>query len=270
VNSKAKKRAASRARAGAPSRHATHTHVRPVVAPRRREARLYAYALGLAALAGSVLIGLSVISANRSTGAPPPGGGTSAIVGGAETAGLLDGIPQRGNRLGSSAAPVQLVEYADPQCPYCALYARDVLPTLIREYVRPGRVQLVFRGLWFLGPDSGVALRTAAAAASEHRLWNVLELLYRNQGPENSWVTDELLRSIATGAGADAARVIAARDGAAVTGMVDRWGRLAEADGVDAVPAFFLGRRGGPVERLELTALAAPDFRRALDNALQR
>ena len=254
-----------------------------MVAPKRRDSpsrfsrlnlgvrprRLYAYALGVAVVLGSLLIGLSVVSANRSTTAASTNGNV-AVAGSAETAALLRGIPQQGNSLGSASAPVELVEYADPQGPYGATYARDVLPTLVREYVRDGRVQIVFRGLWFLGADSGTALRTAAAAASENRFWNVLELLYRNQGAENAWVNDRLLRSIVTAAGADATRVFAARDSAEVTTMLDRWRTLAQNDGVNAVPTFYLGPRGGPLERLQVASLTVSEFRTALDKALQR
>jgi protein-disulfide isomerase len=181
---------------------------------------------------------------------------------------MLDGIAQRGNVLGSPTAPVRLVEYADPQCPFCAVYARDVLPTLVREYVRTGKVQLVFRGLAFLGPGSVTALRTAAAASSENKMWNVLELLFRNQGPENAWVTDELLRSIVVAAGADADRVVAERDGAAVGSMIDSWARTAQTGGVQGVPAFFVGRGGASLQRVAPRQLAVPEFRAALDAAL--
>jgi protein-disulfide isomerase len=280
VTSRTKKRAQRHARMASPPRRTQAAHSRSVVAPRRRKEqsrlsklvrsprRLYRAALAFAVLAGSALIGLSLVSAHRSTSAAPSGSRAVVVIGTAETAALLDGIPQRGNRLGSSRAPVQLVEYADPQCPYCAGYTRDVLPILIEEYVRPGRVQLVFRGLWFLGPGSDTALRTAAAAASENRFWNLIDLLYRNQGPENAWVTDDLMRAITNAAGADATRVAAGRNGAAVTTMIDRWGRLAQADGVNGVPAFFVRARGGAFQRLPLTAIAPLEFRQALDNAL--
>jgi protein-disulfide isomerase len=229
--------------------------------------RLHAYAVAAALVAGALLIGLSQISVHRGAAAPSQGGG--ALAGIAETAALLDGIPQRGNTLGSPTAPVRLVEYADPQCPFCAQYARDVLPTLIRDYVRTGKVELVFRGLWFLGPDSGTALRTVTAAAPQKRFWNALELLYRNQGPENAWVTDGVLRSIVTGAGANADSVFAARDGRAVTTTIDGWSRLAQADGINAVPAFFVGRRGGAFERLQVAALSPSEFSTALDRVLR-
>ena len=140
-----------------------------------------------------------------------------------ETAALLRGIPQHGTVLGSPNAPVKLVEYADLQCVYCGVWARDVFPTLVRRYVRTGKVQLEFRGLAFVGADSETALRTALAASEQNKLWNVVELLYRNQGAENSgWVNDGFVKAaLAAIPGLDASRVLAARDGAAVTALAD-------------------------------------------------
>ena len=90
-----------------------------------------------------------------------------------------------------------LVEYADFQCPYCASSARETFPTLVRDYVRTGRVKVVFRGIAMVGPDSLPPLQAAFAAARQDRLWNVTHLVYANQGAENSgWVTERLLRSI--------------------------------------------------------------------------
>jgi protein-disulfide isomerase len=137
-----------------------------------------------------------------------------------------------GNVLGSPTAPVRLVEYADLQCPYCARFAVDVLPTIIRDYVRTGKVQLVMHGLAFIGPDSVTALRTATAAGDQGRMWNVAELLFASQGPENAWVNDELLRSVVTATGANADRVFAARDGAAVGAQIRNWAAEGQADGL--------------------------------------
>jgi protein-disulfide isomerase len=67
---------------------------------------------------------------------------------------LFAGIPQQGNVLGSPMARVTPVEYADLQCPYCGRWARDTLPALVRDYVRTGKLRIVFKGLAFLGPDS--------------------------------------------------------------------------------------------------------------------
>ena len=255
----------------APQRRAPQRRLsRPTLTQSPR--RLYAYAVGVAAAVGALLIGLSLLSARPEEAAAPAAssGGGAAVSDIASTAALLDGVPQRGNVLGSAAAPVQVVEYADLQCPYCALAAKDVLPTIIREYVRTGKVQIVFRGLAFLGPDSVTALRTATAAGSQNRMWNVVELLYRNQGAENAWVTDELLRSVVAASGASPARVFAARDGTAVASRIDGWQRQATTAGVNSVPAFFVGRRGGVLAALGAGVPPVSDFRAVLDRALQR
>jgi protein-disulfide isomerase len=228
--------------------------------------RWYWFALALGVLAAGVLILLSQLSVHRGT-APAV---SKQPVGIAESRALLAGIPQHGNVLGSPHAPVHLIEYADPQCPYCALSARYVLPELIREYVRPGKVQLVYRGLGFIGPDSQIALRTAIAAGAQNRLWNVMDLIYRNQGQENAWVTDEVLRGIVNAAGADTNKVMAARNGPAVTARMNAWATLASTNGVNGVPAFFVGRRGAGLSRIPLRRIDIAEFRGPLNRALQR
>ena len=72
----------------------------------------------------------------------------------------LTGIPQDGRVLGSPDAEVTLVEWADPQCPACRTYTEEFFPTVVDEYVRPGRVNTEFRGFPFIGDDSveGVSL----------------------------------------------------------------------------------------------------------------
>ena len=179
-NSKAHRVQAPRTRpAGARKRPAA-------TAPRSRKS-LYLSALGVAAAAAAILIAVSVTSGRSGSASSAP----ATLSGAAETAALLRGIPQHGTTLGSPNAPIRLVEYADLQCVYCGAWARDVFPTLVRRYVRTGKVQLEFRGLAFVGDDSRVGLRTALAAAQQNRLWNVAELLYRNQGAENSgWIND--------------------------------------------------------------------------------
>ena len=181
---------------------------------------LYAgVAVVVVAVAG-VLIGVSLsggdskksaVTTSPSTSGGSTGSGTT-VAGAAETAALLRGVPQKLNVLGDPKAKVTLFEFADLQCPYCADYARDALPAIVKEYVRTGKVKLVFSGMEFLGPDSDKALRAVYAAGLQNRLWNMLDLLYKNQGAENSgWVTDDLLRAAGKAAGVDVGTMMAAR-----------------------------------------------------------
>ena len=190
----------------------------------------------------------------------------------AETSSLFGGIPQSGLALGDPGAPVTLVEYADLQCPYCGQFAREVLPALVNDYVRPGKVRLVFHGVAFIGPDSQTALRTVLAAGEQNRLWNVAELLYQNQGGENDgWVTDELFRSIATAVpGLDAGPMLADRSSAAITNEIASVQSHAGAAGINSTPSFELGPTGGALERLDVSSLAPAAFRPALDALLAK
>jgi protein-disulfide isomerase len=133
------------------------------------------------AVAGILAAGLIVASV---VGARS--GGTPAVASAGADAALLRGIPQDGAALGSPDAPVTLVEYADLQCPYCAQWSQTAFPELVRGYVRTGQLRMVFRGLAFVGPDSETAVRTAVAAGEQDRLWDVVRLLYANQGAENN------------------------------------------------------------------------------------
>src|SRR5690606_602302 len=91
------------------------------------------------------------------------------------------GVPQDGIALGAPAAPFTLIEFADLQCPFCAVYARDVLPTIIDRYVRPGKLRLELNLLTFLGEDSIRAGRVAAAAAQQDRLWTFTDAFFAEQ-----------------------------------------------------------------------------------------
>lgn len=254
---------APRKRTGTRHRHTPSPPAEPLL---RSPRRLYGAALAVAALAASVLILASQISVHRGEHKATAGAGITGV---AETEALFGGIPQDGTTLGRPDAPVTLVEYADLQCPFCAAYARDVLPTIVRDYVRTGKVRLVYRGLAFIGPDSETALRTALAAGSQHKLWNIVDLLFRNQGPENAWIDDVVLRNVVAATGANTASVFSSRDSAAVTGAMAEAQRRAAADGVRGTPTFMVGRSGGALRLLQLTSLDVGAFQAAFEE-LQR
>jgi protein-disulfide isomerase len=183
---------------------------------------------------------------------------------------LFAGIPQQGAVIGSPMARVTLVEYADLQCPYCGKWAQETLPVLIKEYVRTGKLRIVFKGLAFLGPDSQKALRAVIAAGRQGRLWELVHGLYENQGAENSgWVTNELLRDLCSEIpGVDQAKLVAAGRNGWVRGEMERAAASAEAAGVTGTPAFQIGPTGGQLQTVELTSLAPDGIVPAVESVL--
>jgi protein-disulfide isomerase len=227
-----------------------------------RGSRALLLAVGAALFVGLALIGTSRLAAETD----PP------VRQNAPTSPLLEGIPQDGTALGHPDAPVTLVEYADLQCPYCAHWALGTLPRLVRDYVRTGKLRIESLGLAFIGPDSDKALRATLAAARQNRLWNVVELLYANQGPENSgWASEELIDPIANSVpGLDVERFDADRRLEALDTDMAKAQAQAQAGGVRGTPAFELGPTGSAPETLEVTSLAPDEFAAAIEALLGR
>jgi protein-disulfide isomerase len=183
---------------------------------------------------------------------------------------LFDGLPQDGITLGSPAAPAVLTEFAELQCPFCAAYARDVLPTVVGRYVRPGRLRLELHVLSFLGEDSLRAGTMAAATSHQDRLWPFVDRFYRRQGRENSgYATDDFLRRIAElTPGLAVSRALSDRSLPPAGRTLDRADAAARALGADHTPAFYLRRGDGPLRPLTPSALTPDAFTAALDAAL--
>lgn len=49
------------------------------------------------------------------------------------------------SRVGSQLAPVVMLEFSDFECPYCGQFANTILPSLRKQYIDSGRVELAFR-----------------------------------------------------------------------------------------------------------------------------
>jgi protein-disulfide isomerase len=222
---------------------------------------------GAVALALVVVVVAVVISQGGDDDAGDSGdSGTTA----AKTQEGLTGIPQRGVTLGNPDAPATLLEFADLQCPFCAEYATQALPSVVDRYVRSGKLKLQLRLLAFLGPDSKRGADVAAGATLQNRLWQFSELFYRNQGTENSgYATDRFLRGLARDTpGLDVAQVSKDLDTPPATRLLRQADRQAKALGVTGTPSFFLVRRGAMPEPLEVSSLDADSFTSALDAAL--
>ncbi len=216
-----------------------------------------------AALVAALAIVLSVVLAggNGSTAAP-----ASVVTDVAD----LSGIPQHGLVLGNPLARVTLTQYVDTSCPVCKDYEAGTFPALAREYVRAGTVKIETRLLDFVGPSSPRGRALVLAAARQDRAYQLLELLYANQGDERTdWLTDDLARALARHVpGLDAERLLADAARAAVRREGARFDAQAAGDGVQGTPTFVLTTPDGVRHLLGAGSPGVEPFRRALDRAL--
>jgi protein-disulfide isomerase len=214
--------------------------------------------------AGAVFLAIVVVAVLIVVSSGGSGGDTN-LEEKAEVNQLLAGIPQEGLVLGDPKAPVELVEFADLQCPYCKAYSEEILPPIIESRVKDGEVKIDFRNFTIIGPQSTPAGAAALAAGKQGRGWSYVELFYRNQGQEGSdYVNDEFLEAIAKGAGVkDVARWNEERE--SFVPQVERTTSEAQQLGFSGTPSFAI--KGPSTKGME--PLSTPGSTGAIENAIE-
>lgn len=241
----------------------SHRQEQEAAARKRRLVQLAAVA-AVAAIAVVVLIVVSSSGGEEDTAADG-----AAVAGVSESRAMLEGIPQDGTTLGDPKAEKVLTEFADLQCPFCRDYALQVLPQVIRDYVRPGKLRLDLRLLRFIGPDSDRGGRAAYAAAEQDRMWDFVDLWYRNQGPEGSgYADDAFIADLAQAARLRRGSALEAIETSAHEEQLTQAEGMASAAGIDSTPSFLLGDEPGQGRRLSVPELTYDAFRQALDAQL--
>jgi protein-disulfide isomerase len=226
--------------------------------------------LVLAGAAVGIALAFGGGSSSAST-VPSVGTLTNALPGAAEVQKMFSGVPQRRTILGSPKAPVTMIEYIDLQCSACRLFETQTMPSIVRRYVRTGKVRVEARPIVAIGPDSERGVLGSLAAARQDRLFNFAQILYDNQGPENGgWLTNGMVktaaasiprldvRSFERALGSDAVRV-----------QAKKFADDATAANVSGTPTLYVGKTGGKLHETSPGLVPdVPTLAAALDKAL--
>jgi hypothetical protein len=94
---------------------------------------------------------------------------------------IFGGVPQEGDRLGSSDAPVTIEIFNDLQCSSCREDFLSTIPALTENYARPGSVKLLYRHYSNAENLIERGFFGAEAAAEQGYGWQYIYLFFRNQ-----------------------------------------------------------------------------------------
>ncbi|HET7120202.1 MAG TPA: thioredoxin domain-containing protein [Solirubrobacterales bacterium] len=139
-----------------------------------RRGRLWVIALlslGLVALAYSI-VEISTKKADT---------GIVHVAGISEAQEIFGGIPQAGQRLGSSDAPVTAEVFNDLQCSNCRDAFLATIPALSERYARSGEVKFLYRHYSNSENPQQLGFYGAEAAAEQGYGWQYTYLFFRNQ-----------------------------------------------------------------------------------------
>lgn len=192
---------------------------------------------GLAVLAGVALVAFTALTAPR--GVDP---GSAALVEPpiSPPTAMVDGTA-----LGAADSPVVLEVYSDYQCPVCGRFAREYLPVLVRDFVEPGQLRIVDRGIDILGQgdpneslDAGAA---AVCAGQQDRYWDYHNWLFWNQRGENRGAfARDRLTTIAESIGLDVPTWQACFSKGDAANEVRAQTAAAAAAGINSTPTFVI------------------------------
>jgi protein-disulfide isomerase len=188
---------------------------------------------------------------------------------------LVGGIPQAGNVLGKSTAPVTLQYFGDLECPICKDFTLGALPSIMQKWAGTGKLRIEYRSLETATREPEVFKTqqvAALAAGKQNKLWYFIELFYREQGEENSgYVTESYLQNLARQVpGLNISQWTSDRNDPALASQVAADAQAANNAGFNGTPSFLIGKTGGTFSKLEYGSLTDPtSFNEAIEKTLK-
>jgi protein-disulfide isomerase len=226
-----------------------------------RRTRLTQLGIVIAIVAAIVVAIVVATSGGSKKGIPTSKKETNATV--AEVTSLVGGIAQNGNVLGNPEARLTLQYFGDLECPICRDFTLNVLPSVIPQWVKTGKLKIEYRSLETATrePEIFKTQQVAAlAAGKQNKMWNFLETFYHEQGEEGSgYVNESYLQKLAQQVpGLNLAQWTSDRSDPALASQVTNDAQAASNAGFTGTPSFLIGKTGGSLQKLEAGTFSEP------------
>lgn len=139
---------------------------------------------------------------------------------------------------GDQSAPWTLLLFDDFACSACRMFEREAMPTLLRDYVDPGRLRLAVHTIPLQAPGLAAASEVALSkcAAERGKFWLFREAMFARPSPDAEDTATVLSRVL--GPESDPCPATAQDDGRRLV-------ELAQRAGLQGTPYFLLGRVSG-------------------------
>jgi len=139
---------------------------------------------------------------------------------------------------GDKNAPVEIIEFSDFQCPFCGRFYEQTLPDIEKNYIKTGKVKLVYRDfpLSSIHPYAQKAAEAAECADDQGKFWEMHDKIFENQRAIG--ITD--LKGYAKDLGLDTGKFNDCLDSGKFAAEVQKDTSDGRAAGVTGTPAFFI------------------------------
>jgi protein-disulfide isomerase len=180
----------------------------------------------------------------------------------------LPPVTSQGYLMGSSTAPIEVVEFGDFECPACNRFTEVTEPDVRTQFINSGKIRFRFIDFPLLNVHRNTLNASVAAACADQQgqFWPMHDALYAKQDQWNGEATsspDKILKDIAHALpGIDAAKFDQCLDTRQTLGKVQSHLKIATDAKVQGTPTFIIG--GKMYDQLS----GFDEFKQAVDQAI--
>ena len=143
--------------------------------------------------------------------------------------------------MGNANAPITILEWGDYQCTFCYKFHENTLNIINDEFIKTGKVKLVFKDFPLNGPDSLLAAEAAYCSEDQEKYWQYHDELYKNwAGEKTGWITRESLDRFAVTIDLDLEEFNTCLDEHKYQDRVISLHEFGKEIGIDATPSFLV------------------------------
>ena len=143
--------------------------------------------------------------------------------------------------LGNADAPITILEWGDYQCTFCYKFHQNTLEIINEDFIKTGKVKIVFKDFPLNGPDSKLAAEASYCAQDQQKYWQYHDELYKNWGGERTgWITREALTGFAQTVNLDTEKFNKCLDDNKYENKVNSLYEFGNQIGIDATPSFLV------------------------------
>ena len=143
--------------------------------------------------------------------------------------------------MGDPDAPITILEWGDYQCTFCYKFHQDTLDIINEEFIKTGKVKVIFKDFPLNGPDSKLAAESSYCAHDQGKYWEYHDQLYENwAGERTGWITREALSGFAKSINLDTAEFNKCLNESKYESKINSIYEFGKQIGIDATPSFLV------------------------------
>jgi protein-disulfide isomerase len=190
----------------------------------------------------------------------------AVVVVGAPVPVTNDSFP--GYVLGRDSAPIEIVEYADYECPFCAQFGVMQFPTIRDQLITTGKVRWRFRDHPLPIPAhrwARLSAHAVACAGEQGKAWEMMDALFthHSEWAQQAGNPSKLFRNLARGVGVDIGKYDDCMDSQRYAARIEAAYQEGLARGVQGTPTFFINGRQYTGRRID-----SDQFKQIVDSIL--